>query len=234
MVDPLPPTVYWPENVISQCDLTFVKDNVRYLKGTTDEQWEKLKNFFEIYPDFFNPERTSKEVFVWATSFINSRCFGWGLPATMLVPMADCLNHSPSASFNCEFLEKNLHRQMNKIYLYKHNWKDSTADDEDEETQSTTAASAQENDEDKVYDKTKSKIRIVCPKLFEEDEIASLPAELLERWQANRSDDQLLPDGKKPYSRDLCLQRFKFNHNKYCPAANGEEEKVEDEEPFGQ
>jgi len=62
---------------------------------------------------------------MWAMGFLNSRAFGWGLPATMLVPLADCLNHSYESTVTCEMLEHNLHKQLNKIYLYKHNWGDS-------------------------------------------------------------------------------------------------------------
>ena len=58
-----------------------------------------------------------------------------------------------------DIVEKYLHKSMNKIYLYKHNF------NEDEN----------QDDEDSMYDKSGSKVKIVCPKLFQEDELAELP-----------------------------------------------------------
>ena len=53
---------------------------------------------------------------------MGSRCFGWGTPSTEMVPMADCLNHAVENSVQIITLEKNLHKEQNKIYLYKHNF----------------------------------------------------------------------------------------------------------------
>lgn len=86
----------------------------------------------------------------------------------MLVPLADCLNHSPAnASITIDILEKNLHKSMNKIYLYKHQFNEVSETDEDV---------------DKIYDKSNSKLKIKCQKLFSEDEIAALPDEVKQAW----------------------------------------------------
>lgn len=34
-----------------------------------------------------------KTVFIRAFTSVVTRCFGWGLPKTMMVPFADCINH---------------------------------------------------------------------------------------------------------------------------------------------
>ena len=36
----------------------------------------------------------NEELYKKCASFICTRCFGWGLPTTMLVPIADMLNHN--------------------------------------------------------------------------------------------------------------------------------------------
>jgi len=51
MVDSPTPTVYWPEQVLGKCDLKITKDQLRDGKKRADEQWDKLRLFFEIYPD---------------------------------------------------------------------------------------------------------------------------------------------------------------------------------------
>lgn len=172
-----------------------------------------------IYPDLFDPARATKELFLWASGFANSRCFGWGLPDTMLVPLADCFNHSIDTKVYCDIFEKNLHMQMNKIYLYSHNW-----DNNDEDN----------DDPDKIYDKTSSKIKVPCTKIFQEDEIAELPRDLLDRWEGHGDDPTLEKNSKKIYSRDLIFNRFKFNRKKHCGDGSYEEEKFEeDDEEFG-
>ena len=167
MIDSGQHTTYWPEEVIEKSDFELFKLNVKDSKARYEEDWEKTNNFFSIYPDFFNPESCNKELFLWAMSLLHSRCFGWGLPSSMLVPLADCLNHANRAPLSINLLEKNLHKSMNKIYLYKHNFEE--VDQEDDNV-------------DKVYDKTNSKIQIMCQKLFAEDELDTLPDEIRENW----------------------------------------------------
>lgn len=132
----------------------------------------------------------------------------------MLVPLADMLNHTYDSNISLDLLEKNLHKSMNKIYLYKHKFEEEKASD----------ANAEEDDA--VYDKTNSKIKIKCQKMYTEDEIAELPSELRQNWEDRES-----ADPKKIYSRPLCKERFLHNVEKHCGL---EEQKHElDEEEFG-
>lgn len=67
----------------------------------------------------------------------------------MLVPLADMLNHSYESYVSIDLLDKTLHKQMNKIYLYKHKFEESekggTGDEDDD-----------------LYDTTRSKLKIKC------------------------------------------------------------------------
>ena len=83
---------------------------------------------------------------------------------------------------------------MNKIYLYKHNF-----------------GERGEDDEDAAYDKEGSRLRLKCQKLFKEDELGGLPTKLTEEWQKGPE-----PRDPKDYSRDLCVERFRFNQDKYA------------------
>jgi len=73
----------------------------------------------------------------------------------MLVPLADCLNHNNATYINPDLLEPNLHKARSKNYLYKHNF--------DKEVKKHYS-------EDDLYDKSNSRLRINCSKLFSEDE----------------------------------------------------------------
>ena len=91
---------------------------------------------------------------MWALSFVQSRAFGWGLPCTMLVPFGDCLNHSNDTFIGPDLVEPNLHRAMDKVYLYKHNF---------------DKANKKHYSEDDLFDKSGSRKQINCAKLFAED-----------------------------------------------------------------
>jgi hypothetical protein len=46
-----------------------------------------------------------------------SRCFGWGLPSTSMIPMADNLNHT-DLSISCEILMKSFHLKASENNKY--------------------------------------------------------------------------------------------------------------------
>ena len=46
-----------------------------------------------------------------------SRCFGWGLPHTSMIPMADNLNHSDITVIN-ETINKDFQKEANKDFIY--------------------------------------------------------------------------------------------------------------------
>jgi hypothetical protein len=54
----------------------------------------------ELWPGITNPEKTKEQIekemepiFYRCFNTIVTRCFGWGLPKTSLIPFADCINH---------------------------------------------------------------------------------------------------------------------------------------------
>lgn len=49
-------------------------------------------------PDYYNLTMCNHEMFTRAASFIATRCFGWGLPTTILAPIADSFNHTSKSS----------------------------------------------------------------------------------------------------------------------------------------
>jgi hypothetical protein len=73
-----------------------------------DEQWDLIRKVLDIYPEQFNPDFCTEALFKKISSIVTTRCFGWSLPCVMVVPFADCLNHSNCNATN-EMFDRVLH-----------------------------------------------------------------------------------------------------------------------------
>ncbi len=74
----------------------------------------------------------------------------------MLVPMADCLNHCNDTYISADLVAPELHKSMENVYLYKHNY------DKGVKKHYT---------EDDLFDKTDSRLSINCARIFSEEEL---------------------------------------------------------------
>ena len=103
-------------NLLEKVDCPELSRNLNLSREKLEGDWNQLKKVIELYPDTFGT--VTKEIFDWAFQFVASRSFGWGLPSTSLVPLADAFNHRDGAPINISLIHKNLHIQSNKIYLH--------------------------------------------------------------------------------------------------------------------
>lgn len=116
------PTCFWPTELLERSDHKEFRYGMIEARKKCDVEWAKMDKHIARYPQLFPPEKVSKDLYMWALGFVQSRAFGWGLPCTMLVPLADCLNHSNASYVGPDLLEPNLHKAMDKTYLYRHNF----------------------------------------------------------------------------------------------------------------
>ena len=70
-----------------------IKDQIEF-KATLDKEWAALQTALKKYVAIFSPATLTREVFVKLYAQVCTRCFGWGLPHTSMVPIADNLNHN--------------------------------------------------------------------------------------------------------------------------------------------
>jgi len=61
-------------------------------------------------------------MFEWASAFCTSRCFGWSLPCTALIPFADSVNHDVKSQITFSLIHKGLHLQSANYYLYQNDF----------------------------------------------------------------------------------------------------------------
>ena len=73
--------------------------------GTT---WSDMSMVLRLYPDVFRPGFVTEELFRHVEMSVCSRVFGYSIPCTAMIPMADMLNHS-DIDVQYEVFIKQLH-----------------------------------------------------------------------------------------------------------------------------
>jgi hypothetical protein len=72
------------------------------------EEWIAVKTVLLKYPDLFPPSLVDKNKFMFAYKNVVTRCFGWSLPSTTVIPIADSFNHGAISAGN-EMFDSSLH-----------------------------------------------------------------------------------------------------------------------------
>ena len=70
MVDSPIPTCYWDDQVIDQSDLEEFKLTMKEAKLKCDIEWDKISTLLAQFPQFFDSERTNKDLYKWALGFV--------------------------------------------------------------------------------------------------------------------------------------------------------------------
>lgn len=70
-----------------------MKAEIRQYQDEYEAEFEALKEVASLYPDLIDMSRFTEKNFKLAFTITVTRCFGWSLPSTMVVPFADCANH---------------------------------------------------------------------------------------------------------------------------------------------
>ena len=83
----------WPEEDQAQfMDMELKMDSELY-KSEIDTEWVQVEPMLKKHPELFTGY--TRESFLRFYNFACTRCFGWSLPSTMMVPLADFMNHLP-------------------------------------------------------------------------------------------------------------------------------------------
>ena len=132
-------------------DADLISDLQAY-KEKVESDWGVILKLLKIYsPQHFDLEKCTYELYLSCTTFIATRCFGWGLPSTLVAPIADSFNHSSRSSASVDIVNKRLHLMQNKIYTYSYDF------------------DADPDKGDDIYDKETSKLKYNVKRLFKED-----------------------------------------------------------------
>ena len=160
-VDPGELSCFWDEKRYLQAlDDRECFEEIKHYGKSMDEMWVNIRKVIRVYtPDYFvlleedeaasgENKGINQQTFRRVAAFIATRCFGWGLPTTILAPIADSLNHSSKSSNHIDLINKRLHLAKNKIYAYLYDFEADTSKG------------------DEPYDKYNSKLRFNIKRLF--------------------------------------------------------------------
>ena len=84
----------WSEELVEATQDSNLKQHSANYKEELDEEWTGLKEVLLKYPDIFPESCIRPELFQKFYAQVCTRCFGWGLPSTSMIPMGDNINHS--------------------------------------------------------------------------------------------------------------------------------------------
>ena len=105
-------------------------------KEELEKDWNLIRRLLGIYtPELFDLDKCSYELYLRCSTMIQTRCFGWGLPGTLVAPIADSFNHHPKSENEIDIVNKKLHQQAifakdDTIQKYLHNFDWKSYDDD--------------------------------------------------------------------------------------------------------
>lgn len=109
----------WDKSEIEVFNDAEVQTAATMYKEETLQEWDSLKPLYEAEPMF---QGITIEVWLKMYNLACTRCFGWTLPSTMMVPFADFLNHLPiDTQFEVFNLQHSIakHTDFSQIYTKK-------------------------------------------------------------------------------------------------------------------
>jgi len=96
----------WEEDEIDELQDAHLQKEVRTFRDEYFEEFNMVFDVFynqkyeQVWPGICDTSKTKEEIakemepmFYKCFNTIVTRCFGWGLPKTSLIPFADCINH---------------------------------------------------------------------------------------------------------------------------------------------
>lgn len=103
----------WTEDELSEFQDAVLKATIIQYRKDFDEEWElcykTFQNYEKYFPGLSDPSKKDhfQTVFIRAFNSVVTRCFGWGLPCTTMVPFADFINHH-NVDSSYEFVSRNV------------------------------------------------------------------------------------------------------------------------------
>ena len=93
-IDPGDLPCFWDEQVIACISDPLLKAQFASNKADMMTDWDIIHKLLRVYsPVVFDLAICTFDLYKRCASFISTRCFGWGLPCTVVAPISDSFNH---------------------------------------------------------------------------------------------------------------------------------------------
>ena len=84
---------FWDDADINMLEDELLKAEIKEYKEEYDSEYQALYEIASMYPQLIDISTFTEQNFKKAFTITVTRCFGWSLPYTMVIPFADCANH---------------------------------------------------------------------------------------------------------------------------------------------
>ena len=110
MIEPGDLPTHWEKKLLDALEDPELVTNIKSNRDEFDSDWILVRRLISIYsPELFNMDFCSYDIYKRCATIIQTRCFGWGLPTTVIAPIADSFNHSPTCPNELDIINKRLH-----------------------------------------------------------------------------------------------------------------------------
>ena len=84
-------------------------------KNIIEHDWKNFARIIKQHQDVMIGSTFTD--YIWACQFATTRCFGWHLPCTMLIPMVDLVNHDHVNDCDTEILNVRYEKELDREFL---------------------------------------------------------------------------------------------------------------------
>jgi hypothetical protein len=84
---------FWNKEDLDELHDELLRAEILEYKEEYDAEFIALLEIANLYPSIIRLEGFTESHFKLAFTITVTRCFGWSLPNTMIIPFADCANH---------------------------------------------------------------------------------------------------------------------------------------------
>lgn len=85
----------WTNEQIDLLEDIHLKEQSEELHRLREASWQEMKEIIKNFPEIFDNSRSDlKKIYDWAYEFVLTRSFGFNLPSSILIPLADFVNHT--------------------------------------------------------------------------------------------------------------------------------------------
>lgn len=121
----------WTQAEIDQLQDTYLQREIAQFRDEYEKEYDLVFDTFrknkydDVWPGvsegtYEETKQKFEPIYYWCFNMIVTRCFGWGLPKTSLIPFADCINHH-NVDSTYEFICQELHaplKSTNEVDTY--------------------------------------------------------------------------------------------------------------------